>query len=154
MTSTMIMTSNLCTTAMALLLLGSQVSFAQEIATTSREEICSKVDGMTYSRRHRALLLENDRATEFEHAGIPYSLHRQFELDHIIPLCAGGADTPLNRRPQPNEEAKKKDRLEARVCKLICAGYLKPEDAQKLFLNWKKAYAVMRDTTANEKEKE
>jgi len=39
-----------------------------------------------------------------------------YVVDHIKPLCAGGADHPSNMQWQTREEAKKKDRLEREQC--------------------------------------
>ena len=39
-----------------------------------------------------------------------------YVVDHIKPLCAGGADYPSNMQWQTVAEAKKKDRLEAEEC--------------------------------------
>lgn len=40
-----------------------------------------------------------------------------YVVDHIIPLCAGGPDTPENMQWQSIEDAKKKDRLERSECR-------------------------------------
>jgi hypothetical protein len=40
-----------------------------------------------------------------------------YVVDHIKPLCAGGADHPSNMQWQTLEQAKKKDRLEREQCK-------------------------------------
>ena len=40
-----------------------------------------------------------------------------FVVDHIRPLCAGGADTPANMQWQTIAEAKRKDRLEMAECR-------------------------------------
>lgn len=37
-------------------------------------------------------------------------------IDHVVPLCAGGADTPENMQWQTVAEAKAKDREELRQC--------------------------------------
>ena len=37
-------------------------------------------------------------------------------IDHIKPLCAGGADDPANMQWQSVDEAKRKDRWERRIC--------------------------------------
>lgn len=37
-------------------------------------------------------------------------------VDHIVPLCAGGADAPANMQWQTVEDAKAKDRDELREC--------------------------------------
>ena len=40
-----------------------------------------------------------------------------YVVDHITPLCAGGADRPSNMQWQTKEDAKNKDRLEREQCK-------------------------------------
>lgn len=40
-----------------------------------------------------------------------------YVVDHIRPLCAGGADHPSNMQWQTVADAKKKDRLEAQGCR-------------------------------------
>lgn len=41
-----------------------------------------------------------------------------FIIDHVQPLCAGGADTPRNMQWQTIADARRKDRGEARECAL------------------------------------
>jgi hypothetical protein len=40
-------------------------------------------------------------------------------VDHIIPLCAGGADAPSNMQWQTTAEAKAKDREEMKTCRAL-----------------------------------
>ena len=40
-------------------------------------------------------------------------------IDHVIPLCAGGEDTPVNMQWQTIREAKRKDIDEARECRAL-----------------------------------
>ena len=40
-----------------------------------------------------------------------------YVVDHIKPLCAGGADRPSNMQWQTVAEAKKKDREEQKMCR-------------------------------------
>jgi hypothetical protein len=42
-----------------------------------------------------------------------------YVVDHVKPLCAGGADRPSNMQWQTVKEAKKKDRLEAAECRRL-----------------------------------
>lgn len=37
-------------------------------------------------------------------------------IDHVVPLCAGGADHPSNMQWQTVEDAKAKDREERKMC--------------------------------------
>lgn len=39
-----------------------------------------------------------------------------YVMDHVIPLCAGGADHPSNMQWQTTQDAKIKDREERRMC--------------------------------------
>jgi hypothetical protein len=38
-----------------------------------------------------------------------------YVVDHVIPICAGGADDPLNMQWKTIADAKAKDRLEAQA---------------------------------------
>lgn len=72
--------------------------------------------------------------------GVPYAEHRQYELDHLIPRCLGGADEVRNLWPQPIEEARGKDIVETRVCRAVCdAGTMSIKDGQDFFrkLEWR-----------------
>jgi hypothetical protein len=40
-------------------------------------------------------------------------------IDHVIPLCAGGADDPLNMQWQTIADAKAKDRVELAECRAL-----------------------------------
>lgn len=40
-------------------------------------------------------------------------------MDHVIPLCAGGADHPDNMQWQDALEAKRKDIEERKACRVI-----------------------------------
>jgi len=47
--------------------------------------------------------------------GYPHG-RKGYVVDHIVPLCAGGADAPSNMQWQTVEEAKVKDRQERALC--------------------------------------
>lgn len=68
----------------------------------------------------------------------------RFEVDHLIPRCAGGADDVSNLWAQcysGEYNAAMKDRLEVRVCKDLCKGKLSIEDVPAIFTpDWHKAY--------------
>lgn len=68
-----------------------------------------------------------------------------YEEDHLISLELGGDPiNPLNLWPQPwkpEPGAKAKDALENRLHKMVCAGQISLEQAQKeIALNWWQAY--------------
>jgi hypothetical protein len=66
-----------------------------------------------------------------------------FELDHVVPLCAGGSvDDPSNLQLQPWAEATRKDRLEVQACRCLCGGKVSLAEVQADFKgDWKVAYA-------------
>lgn len=39
-------------------------------------------------------------------------------IDHVHPLCAGGTDAPINMQWQTVSDAKTKDRVERKMCKV------------------------------------
>lgn len=62
------------------------------------------------------------RAEFQRHHPCPANGHRRgacpgFVVDHVTPLCAGGADAPSNMQWQTVADAKAKDREEVRRCK-------------------------------------
>ena len=60
------------------------------------------------------------------------------EVDHYIPLCLGGANSAKNLWCQQNFRGK--DKLEARLCRSVCAGKLSLEAARVVIMdprNWK-----------------
>lgn len=42
-----------------------------------------------------------------------------FVVDHVTPLCAGGADAPINMQWQTVGEAKEKDKEEHALCRTL-----------------------------------
>ena len=79
--------------------------------------------------------------------GLPPGTHPNYEIDHLIPLCLGGGDDPSNLWPQmrrsiePEWNAEAKDRLERRLCDMVCAGQLDIGTAQQeIAEDWIEAY--------------
>lgn len=75
---------------------------------------------------------------------LPQAKASEYQLDHRVPLALG--DHPRNRNDlelQPLEGeagAKKKDRLERRLQRLVCATRLPLQKAQKaLYFGWQAA---------------
>jgi hypothetical protein len=71
--------------------------------------------------------------------------HPLYEVDHLIPLCLGGADTLSNLWPQSLHgsgwNAIDKDRLEKCACKLACSGTVPQKVlADSISRNWMNAY--------------
>lgn len=79
--------------------------------------------------------------------GLPPGSHPDYEIDHLVPLCLGGADDASNLWPQPRRRiepkwnAEAKDRLERKLCSLVCDGLLDIGDAQEAIIkDWIAAY--------------
>src|SRR6266699_1110250 len=91
------------------------------VASTDQADVCGRVDGLTYSQRHRETTQEMKNAV-YAAYGINKA-GRDFEVDHRVPLCAGGADDEKNLWPQEGWQHPSfhdKDRLETFVCRAIC----------------------------------
>jgi hypothetical protein len=94
------------------------------VRTTNIGEICSM---STRELRHWSR--DRDDRTMLEY-GLPVGSHPTYEIDHLIPLCLGGADSDANLWPEPRRSieptwsAERKDELEARMCSLVCSGEL------------------------------
>jgi hypothetical protein len=100
----------------------------------------------SYSKRHRHTTAEEKRDTyaayHVEKGG------RDFEVDHRVPLCLGGADLPENLWPQEGFEHPSyhdKDRLEEHICLLVCRDHsMSLQDGQAIFLgDWVAEYQKM-----------
>lgn len=77
-------------------------------------------------------------------AGIDPAQAREYELDHIIPLALGGSPRSLENlmlQPWDGENgAKRKDKLEVRLQKCVCAGALDLTEAQAaIAADWQEA---------------
>jgi hypothetical protein len=70
---------------------------------------------------------------------------REYEEDHLIPLCLAGApQDPHNLWPQPRTgewNAARKDKLEAAICRAVCSGKADLKEAQRdIARDWIAAY--------------
>jgi hypothetical protein len=77
--------------------------------------------------------------------GYPLADIHDYEEDHLVPLCLAGApQDPANLWPQPlfgEWSAVPKDALEAKLCRLACAGKVPLEQAQReIATDWITAY--------------
>jgi hypothetical protein len=60
-----------------------------------------------------------------------------YQLDHIVPLCLGGSlDNPKNLQLQLWSEATRKDRMEIKLCCLVCTGQVGLAEARLAILDW------------------
>ena len=76
---------------------------------------------------------------------IPASATRRCEIDHLISRELGGADVEENLWPEPFGtqpwNAARKDRLENRLHKEVCAGHLSLKHARTMIVqDWRTAY--------------
>ena len=77
--------------------------------------------------------------------GYPLARIRDYEEDHLVPLCLAGApQDPANLWPQPRFgewSADRKDTLEAKLCRLVCEGRVPLAEAQReIATDWIVAY--------------
>jgi hypothetical protein len=79
--------------------------------------------------------------------GLAPGPHPDYEVDHLIPLCLGGADDDRNLWPEPRRpiepiwNAERKDELEARLCSLACSGAIPLAAAQRAVADdWTEAF--------------
>jgi hypothetical protein len=79
--------------------------------------------------------------------GLPAGPHPDFEIDHLIPLGIGGADSDANLWPEPRRSiepqwnAETKDRLEWKLRDLVCSSQLDVVEAQRMMAeDWVEAY--------------
>ena len=100
-----------------------------------------------HSKAHRGSMSHARRDEILTEYGLPRGDHPDFEIDHLIPLCLGGSDDPSNLWPEPRRSiepkwnAEAKDRLERRMCDMVCTGQLDIGTAQEAFAkDWIAAY--------------
>lgn len=102
--------------------------------SVTREQLCSQ---STRERRH---VSEATKRAVLASYGVPWSARGGYEVDHRVPLCAGGSNDVANLWAQPSPGYEAKDRVEAHVCRAICAGTMTAEEGQRVFLgDWRSA---------------
>jgi hypothetical protein len=103
---------------------------------TIETTIC--VHGYSKTVRPPQAYTDNIKKLKLREAGLPLDAAEDYELDHRIPISAGGAPSdPANLVLQPWSEATEKDRVEANMHHHICHGDISLEEAQSLLWNWK-----------------
>ena len=108
-------------------------------STETTGRICKR--GHTRYIRH---VTAKEKAKVFAEYGLERHSDR-FEIDHLIPLELGGSNNIRNLWPQSYTKqpwnARKKDALENRLHRLVCAGKIPLDKAQKeISQDWIKAY--------------
>lgn len=100
----------------------------------TREQIC------TEPTSHRRRVSERTKRAVFLFYGVPWAERGRYEVDHRVPLCAGGSNEETNLWPEPSPGFGEKDVVEARVCADLCSGRITLEEAQRVFLgDWRDA---------------
>ena len=84
------------------------------------------------TRLHQAL-----RNYEAHHHVIQDFGRNNFKIDHLIPLCAGGANTDDNLWPQHQTVYEKTDKIEGVLCEVMASGRLLQAQAIALVLDVK-----------------
>jgi hypothetical protein len=108
-----------------------------------RSTICSR--GYTKQIRPPRYYTDNLKKKQMHALGLHGSPH-DYEEDHLVPLCVGGAPHDIrNLWPQPRSGewgAAVRDQLEESVCRQLCRGDISLKNAQAIFLepDWTVAY--------------
>jgi hypothetical protein len=74
------------------------------------------------TKRNRSARAEFQHLNPCPATGKPRGPCPGYVVDHVKPLCAGGADLPANLQWQTVPAAKLKDKLEARECRALRSG--------------------------------
>lgn len=108
------------------------------VATADTHVVCHRT---TKTVRHTT---EATKAHVYASYGIRSRRPGQYEVDHLIPLELGGADTVTNLWPQPAAPKPgfhEKDILENRLHALACAGAIPLDSAQRwIARDWSDAF--------------
>lgn len=93
-----------------------------------------KYGGMVAMCRRRVTPLMKRQV--FAREGVPFTSKERArrEVDHVIPLCAGGSNHIENLQLQFWDAAKRKDALESQLCSAIRRGVMSQQDGLKWFL--------------------
>ncbi len=107
------------------------------------QTIC--VAGWTKTVRPSTSFTNGYKKVLMERAGIDWSRAGEFELDHLVPLSLAGSPRQQdNLMLQPwdgVDGAKRKDRLERKLQRLVCTGHLPLAQAQQeIASDWRAAY--------------
>jgi hypothetical protein len=72
-----------------------------------------------HPHRSRAAVAKFRRVTPCPSTGRTKGACPGYVADHVVPICAGGADDPSNMAWQPVADAKAKDKVEDALCAWI-----------------------------------
>ncbi len=88
------------------------------------------------ARCNRNISTDEKKAVAQAYGNIPQSQWANYEFDHLIPLCAGGANSITNLWPQPISEAHLKDKIEDEVCIGMKLGKITQAQAVQKIFDW------------------
>lgn len=109
----------------------------------TRPMTTAEVCAVTWGTDRRRVTVAMKRQV-FAWYGVPQAERKNYEVDHLIPRSAGGADDVRNLWPQPWPEARRKDRLEARLHRDVCVTKTRTlGEAQRAFRDWAGAYQTL-----------
>jgi hypothetical protein len=115
----------------------------------SLETLCGE---STSVRRHVTASMKQKILKKY---GVTPGERKNIEIDHRVPLCAGGVNAEENLWAEPYAPklgAHEKDWLELHVCEDICKRKISIHDAQKIFLgNWWTEYDRRRNAGGKKK---
>jgi hypothetical protein len=97
-------------------------------------------DGLVYSEKiphcKRNVSESDKRRVAASYGNVPRPEWKNYEFDHLIPLCAGGSNDLRNIWMQPIEEALSKDKLEVQICNGLRSGTMTHETALQKVDAW------------------
>jgi hypothetical protein len=111
----------------------------QRLWSDGRPAISAGPDGPAYgpsynrTRRHVTLTM---RRTVFRWYGIAYANHARYEVDHLEPRFACGADDVRNLWPEPGPSPNVKDKDESRWYSAFRQSRHTVKQVQRHFLRW------------------
>lgn len=109
-------------------------------------ELCNQPDSVRYPERiaycqrdvdsytKKAVIQKYDQVLGYR---ISTMNRGEFKIDHLIPLCAGGANTETNLWPQHKSVYSKTDPVEPLLCQKMLEGKLLQKDAIKIIIEAK-----------------
>ena len=114
----------------------------------TQENIRSTICSRGYTKQIRPPRYYTNKLKKKQmHALALHGSPHDYEEDHLVPLCVGGAPHDIrNLWPQPRDgkwSAAAKDELEESVCRQVCRGDLTLEQGRAIFLHpdWTQEWA-------------
>ena len=80
------------------------------------------------------------RARVFSEYGVAPAIQPSYQVDHLIPVSLGGANSLANLWPQPPSTYPVKDRLEVALWRAVCRNHLTGAEQQNLFVETQLAF--------------